>query len=134
MVAWLVLYAHFLWLAVAGKVGCGPDGDEVFRVLLGMVPFSIVCALLLKSTRPLADVHRILLWAGVPLFLLLPFNLMSVWKTAEGVWIENQAICSAMAPELWEQLWAPAQLAALSVTLFIIVQMWRSARAIGASG
>ena len=41
LVSWIVLYAYLLWLAVAGKVGCGPDGDEVFRLLLGLAPLGL---------------------------------------------------------------------------------------------
>ena len=35
LVAWMVLYARFLWLAVLFRLGCGPDGAETHKVLPG---------------------------------------------------------------------------------------------------
>lgn len=125
LVSWLVLYTHFLWLAVAGKVGCGPDGDEVFRVLLGLVPLTVGCALLLRASRPLGDVHRSLRWAGLPLIVLLPFGLIAVWQVGEIVYLGQQSICADGPAAIWERLWVPAQLLALIVAMAIMSQMWR---------
>lgn len=125
LVGWLVLYTHFLWLAVAGKVGCGPDGDEVFRVLLGLVPLTIGCALLIRASRTLGDVHRSLRWAGLPLLVLLPFDLIAVWQVGESVYFAQGSICADGPAAVWERLWAPAQLLALIVVLVIVSQMWR---------
>ena len=125
LVSWIVLYAHILWLAVAGKVGCGPDGDEVFRVLLGLVPLTLLCTWLLKATRSLGEVHRTLLWASLPLLLLSPFAMKAVAMVASGVNLHGRSICTAELPSWWEQIWAPAQLLVLVFAAIIIVRMWR---------
>ena len=125
LVSWIVLYAHILWLAVAGKLGCGPDGDEVFRVLLGLVPLTLICIVLLRATRSLGDVHRILLWASVPLLLLSPFALKAVAMVASSVYLQGRSICSASQPSLWEQIWSPGQLLVLVFAAVVIVRMWR---------
>jgi hypothetical protein len=41
LVAWMVLYAHFIWLAALGGIGCGPDGDELHKVLLALAAFML---------------------------------------------------------------------------------------------
>ena len=53
LVARMMLYAHFVWLAALRSVGCGPDGDELHRLLLLLVPATVGFALLLRVTRPL---------------------------------------------------------------------------------
>jgi ABC-type molybdate transport system permease subunit len=66
LVAWMMLYAHVVWLAALHAMGCGPDGDELHRLLLGLAPLTCGFALLLHMTRPFADIHRILRWLGAP--------------------------------------------------------------------
>lgn len=124
LVAWIVLYAHILWLAVAGKVGCGPDGDEVFRVLLGLAPLSILCAFLLRSSRALGDVHQTLRWLGVPLLLLSPLALKAIWQVGTTVHGANQGVCNDGSPALWETLWVPAQSITLLVIALAMIRMW----------
>ena len=41
LVAWMVIYAYVIWLAALHAIGCGPDGDEIFRLLLGMAPLAL---------------------------------------------------------------------------------------------
>lgn len=126
LVGWIVVYAHILWLAVAGKVACGPDGDEVFRVLLGLSPLTLVCIWLLRASRSLGDVHRTLLWASLPLLLLSPFALKAFAMVAASVNLHGRSICGPGPPALWEQIWAPAQLLVLTIAAVVIVRMWRS--------
>ena len=42
LVAWMMLLTHFVWLAVLHVIGCGPDGDEMHRLLFGLAPFTIL--------------------------------------------------------------------------------------------
>jgi hypothetical protein len=44
----MVLYAYFLWLAALAAMGCGPDGDEMHRLMLGLTPFACGFALTLR--------------------------------------------------------------------------------------
>ena len=55
--------------------GCGPDGDALHRLLLGLVPVTLVFAFLIRVTRPFAEIHAMLRWLGVPLGLLLLLGL-----------------------------------------------------------
>lgn len=128
LVSWMVLYAHFLWLALVGRIGCGPDGDEVFRVLLGLVPLTVGLSFLLSTTRPLEEIHKILRWLGAPLVLLLPFIVLSIWKTFNAVVLIGDKLCSTGTPQIWEQAWAPAQLIAISLALLMMLRMWRPDR------
>ncbi len=95
LVAWMVLYAHFLWLAALRTIGCGPDGDEIYLLLLGMVPLSCGASLLLGVTRQLPEVHSMLRWLALPLLLLLPLALWSTWTVIVPVHIHGEPICGA---------------------------------------
>ena len=37
LVAWMLLFTHFLWLAALHAMGCGPDGAEMHKLLLGLI-------------------------------------------------------------------------------------------------
>jgi hypothetical protein len=122
----MMLYAHFLWLAALYALGCGPDGDEMHRLLLGLAPFSCGFAFLLRVTRPFADIHSILRWLGVPLLLLMPFAIRSVRSVFQSVNVEASAICAADAPATWQSIWAPVQLITLLLVTFMVINVWRS--------
>ncbi|MDH3339114.1 MAG: hypothetical protein OER22_12375 [Gammaproteobacteria bacterium] len=126
LVAWMVLYAHFLWLAALYAMGCGPDGDEMHRLLLGLAPFTCGFAFLLRVTRPFAEIHSILRWLGAPLLLLLPFAVRSVWHVFQAVNINSSAICTSDAPTTWQSLWAPVQLITALLVAYMVVRVWRS--------
>ena len=42
----MMLYAHIVWLAALQVMGCGPDGDEMHRLLLGLAPVTVGFAFL----------------------------------------------------------------------------------------
>lgn len=126
LVAWMMLYAYFLWLAAVYVIACGPDGDEMQRLLLGLVPFVCGFAFALQVTRPFAEIHSMLRWLGVPLFLLLPFALRSVWNVFQTVNLNSVAMCTEQAPPAWQLLWAPLQTITLSLATYMIVRVWRS--------
>lgn len=121
MVAWMMLFTHFVWLAVLQSTGCGPDGDELHRLLFGLAPFTILFAFLVRVTRPIADIHSMLRWLGVPIALLLLLGLRSIWQVASQVNFGVMALCGPGEPASWQQAWAPVQLIVVAVAGFIIV-------------
>lgn len=130
----MMLYAYVVWLAVLHATGCGPDGDQLHRLLLGLAPFTVGFAFLLRVTRPIAEIHSMLRWLAVPLLFLLPFALRSLWSTFQSVNVDAVAICDSGAPATWQTLWAPIQLLSLLLISLMVVKVWRSVRQDAASG
>jgi hypothetical protein len=128
LVAWMVLYAHFLWLAALYAMGCGPDGDEMHRLLLGLAPFTIGLSFALRATRPFDEIHSMLRWLGVPLILLTPFAVRSAWQVLRSVYVAGESICGGATPAAWQNVWAPAQFVTLTLALYMIFRVWRSVR------
>jgi hypothetical protein len=122
LVAWMVLFAYVLWLAVMHITGCGPDGDEMPRVLLGMAPLATAAAFALRSTRSLPEIHRMLRWLGLPLCVLLLLSLRSVWGVFTRVHLDGLGICSASNVAPWELAWVAIQVLALAVIAFLVVR------------
>ena len=129
LVGWMVVYAHVLWLAVLFRLSCGPDGDEMHKLLLGMAPITIGFAFALSATRPLHEVHSMLRWLGIPLLLLMPFVARSVWQVFEAANLDAAAVCTDEPPATWQTLWAPAQVLTIALVLFNVLRMWRSVSA-----
>lgn len=125
LVAWMMLYAHFVWLAVLRGIGCGPEGDELHRVLLLLVPVTVGLAFLLRMTRPMDEVHRVLRWLGLPLAVLMLAGGHQVFVISRSVYVTGLAICSTSAATAWHQFWGVAQLLAIVVTSAMILQVWR---------
>ena len=126
LVAWMMLFAHFVWLAALGNIGCGPDGDELHKVLLGLAPVTIGCALLLRVTRPLGEIHRILRWLGVPLAVIMLAGTYHAIVISRVVYSTGQGFCAPGTAATWQQLWGPAQFLAIIVTAAMIIRVWRS--------
>jgi hypothetical protein len=118
----MMLYAYVLWLAALHPIGCGPDGDELHRLLLGMLPVAVGCLFLTRVSMPLEEVHRMLRWLGVPLLLLMPFALRSLWGVGGPVLIGGQGICTPLPPSLWQQAWAPLHFVAIAFLGFHLVR------------
>lgn len=127
LVAWMMLYAYFLWLAAVYVMGCGPDGDEMHRLLLGMAPFICGFAVVLNVTQPFGEIQRILRWLALPLALLSPFVVRSIWQVVQTVNVARQSLCVDEAPALWQILWAPTHAATLAVVSYVLVRVWRAA-------
>ncbi len=125
LVAWMMLYAHFVWLAALRSLGCGPDGDELHRVLLLLVPVTVGFALLLRATRPLDEIHRILRWLGLPLAALMLAGGYQVFVISRSVYVTGLAICSTNDAMAWHQWWGVAQLLAIAVSSAMIIVVWR---------
>jgi hypothetical protein len=129
LVAWMVLYAHFVWLAALGSIGCGPDGDELHRVLMFFVPITIGFAFLIPMTRPLEEVHRILRWLGLPLAALMVAGTYQVFVISGPVYAAGQGICSTGNAAGWHQVWGAAQMLAIVVCAAMVARAWRSTSA-----
>ena len=121
LVSWMIIYAHTLWLAALSKIGCGPDGLELHALLLGISPLTALAILMTRATRPIADIHRILRWFGVPVLLLAPWCLASIWQVAGPANVESVAICTAVGPAAWEIYWAPVQFVLLVYMLSAVL-------------
>lgn len=126
LVAWMVVFAYFLWLAVAGRVGCDAEGESLFALLLGAAPFAVLFAFLTRVSRPLKDVHGMLRWLGVGPALLSPFAVITfvfVWRAVHG---RGESLCSAGSPPDWQAYWLPVQVVAALVSLALIFSNWKN--------
>jgi hypothetical protein len=128
LVAWMMLYAYVLWLAALYVVGCGPDGDELYRVLLGLAPVTAAFAVLLRVSRPFTEIHSMLRWLSIPLLLLLPFVVRSLWQVFQLVNLDAVAICANTVPSTWQTLWVPIQVLTLIWVSYMVVDVWRSVK------
>ena len=126
LVAWMMLVTYFVWLAVMQVVGCGPDGDEMHRLLLGLAPFTCVFAALTRVTIKFPDIHALLRWLTVPLVVLTPFCLRTLWGVFETINRLGQAACGVGQPPAWQSAWVPLQMLTLAVVLWVLVKGWRA--------
>ncbi len=125
LVSWMVVVAYFLWLAVAGRVGCEAEGESLFAVLLGAAPVAVLFAYLTRVSKPLQDVHSMLRWLGVGPALLSPFAIITfvfVWQAVFGL---GQSLCSAIPPPGWQVYWLPVQVIAVSACLAFMFYNWK---------
>lgn len=122
----MVLYAHFLWLAALHAMGCGSDGDEMHRLLLGMAPVTCGFAFALQLTQPFTDIHRILRWLGIPVVFLLLLALRSVWEVFAKVNLDSLAICGNTPPPAWQLLWPMTQVVTVLVAAYMIFSVWKN--------
>jgi hypothetical protein len=125
LLAWMVLIAYFLWLAAVRVSGCSADDDALWRLLLAFAPLALLAALLVWLTRPLDEVHRILRWGWVPVALLVPLALASVWPTLERAALAGLEICGDGTAPVWQVWWAPAQLTVMVVVGVLLRRAWR---------
>jgi hypothetical protein len=128
LVGWMLLYAHFLWLAVLRVIGCGPDGDKLHQVLLGVSILTIGASFAIRMTRPLHEVHAMLRWLAVPLAFLLPWILMSIWTAFRRVSLDSTGICSDGETAMWQLYWAPLQLLIIALVGWSTWSLFRDIR------
>ena len=124
LVGWMVVTAYFLWLAVAGRVGCDGETGELFRLLLFAAPVAAAMAFLTRATQPMPEVHRMLRWIGVVQLLLLPFALVTVWNVAQIAYFESPSACSPDTFQGPMRYWPVVQVVAVIVCLRIFARMW----------
>jgi hypothetical protein len=128
LVGWMLVYTYTVWMAALHVMGCGPDGDEMHGLLLGLLPVAVIMALLLRVTQPFPDIQRLLSWLGVPLALLLPFALWNTWNVFERATLDGLAICTNDTATSFHQIWAPAQFIGICLVAFFVARNWRNAR------
>lgn len=126
-VAWMIIYAYFIWLAVIERAGCGENGDEIFKLLLGTAPFAAGAAFLLRSTRPFPDIHNIIKWFSVPAAALLLLAIPVVWRIFGTVNLGDAGICADLPSAAWHRYWAPLQMVAIAICIWKIFTVWRKA-------
>jgi len=124
LVGWMVLYTYAVWLAALGAIGCGPDGNELHRVLLGLAPAAGAAAYLLRMIRPFPDIRRLLRWLGVPLALLALPAILNVWEISQAVYVDRLGICGG-GVAAWQRYWVPVQLIAIAAAALLIAQASR---------
>jgi len=128
LVGWMMLYTYLVWMAALHAMGCGPEGDEMHRVLLGIGPLALILALTLRLTRPFPDIYRLLSRLAWPLALLAPFAIRNVWIAFERTRLGGLSICTGHAPTTFDLIWAPAQFLILCVLGAMLVMLVRDAR------
>jgi len=128
LVAWMVTFTWVVWLAALHVMGCGPDGDEMHRLLLGLAPVTCAMSPMLRLTRPFAEIHRMLSWLAVPVALLLIPAVRNVWGAFRRSNLDGLAFCNDDAVAAWQATWAPLQFAAILIVAAILVLSWRQAR------
>ena len=94
---------------------------------LGLAPFTAIAATALRVTRPFEEIHSMLKWLGIPLLLLLPFCVRTLWSVFDTVNINGAGICANVASATWQLYWAPVQLIALTVSTYLVFRTWRRA-------
>ncbi|NOX49687.1 MAG: hypothetical protein GXP16_04020 [Gammaproteobacteria bacterium] len=124
LVAWMVLYTHCIWLATSRVVGCGPDGDELWRLLLGFAPIALGFSFLISAIQQLPEVAQIMRWLAAPFVLLIPLAIWPVITTFTASTLGSESICNTHA--WWHAWWAPVQLLTLGV---ITYSLYRNCKA-----
>ena len=123
LVGWMMVFTYLVWIAALHAMGCGPDGDAMHRVLLGVGPLALAMSLALRSTRPFPDIHRMLGHLAWPAMLLGLFAVKNTWIVFERTNLRGLATCAETAPSTLQLIWAPAQffvLLSLAVALLML--------------
>ncbi|MEM6638320.1 MAG: hypothetical protein AAF610_00320 [Pseudomonadota bacterium] len=134
LVAWILLLTYLIWLGVVGRIGCGPDGDELHKLVLGLAPFAVGSAFALRATQPLDEVHRILRWIAVFLVILTPSALHAIWTVFGTVWLSGDRICAEGSVTSWENAWPIVHGMAIVAIAVLIRSMWQPSAAETESG
>ena len=128
LVGWMLVYTYAVWMAALHVMGCGPDGDQMHRLLLGVMPLAVIMASMLRLMRPFPEIQRMLSWLAAPLILLLPFVLWNTWGVAQRVNVDGLSICSDAAAPLLHVGWAPLQFLGIGLVAVLIGKEWRFGR------
>ena len=129
LVAWMVIYAHLLWVAVLPNTGC-TDGDALWRLTLGFAPIAVGFSLLLRAVHVLPEIYATTRYFALPAGLLILLAAKAVVATLTDSTLGQASICGIEPTPGWHAWWAPVQIAVLSA---LAVQCWRSWRPIESS-
>lgn len=128
LVGWMMVFTYLVWMAALHAMGCGPDGDAMHRVLLGVGPLALAMAFLLRATRPFPDIHRMLCRLAWPAALLGLFALKNTWVVFARTHLDGLATCTQQAPSTLDLIWAPAQLFVVLALAVLLVMLRREVR------
>jgi hypothetical protein len=124
VVAWLVLFAHCLWLAVLGSsVDCANGGAQPWLALLLWTPLTLLFVGLLPLGFGVPGIGRLLRAPAVLLIPLLALAGRATLSTMVTVNFGGEPICAGAAG--WQPFWAPVQIATLSLIAIVGVWVWR---------
>jgi hypothetical protein len=126
LTAWLVLFAHTLWLAALGAAGCASDGAQPWLALLWWTPVTIMFAALLPLGRAVPGVARTLRLPAVVLMPLLVYALRTPWATLLDVNVGVEPLCGCSAA--WTKFWSPLQLLVALVVCAAMTTLWLTSR------
>ncbi len=125
LVAWLVIFTHTIWLATLRVTGCGADGDQFWRLLLGFAVVAAGMSFLTRSTQRLAAVHQMLRWAIVPAAVFAVLCLPPVWQALSQTTLGGAPLCGDPPAPAWHVWWAPVQLLSLGIMAWNAWQAFR---------
>ena len=130
LVAWVVVFAHCIWLAALHEVSCGAAGPQPWGVLLGFSLITLIGALALPLGATVPGVAGILKYPAVPLVLLVPLSARHAYSVLERVNFSAGTICNdptsqALEPRWWEAWFGPTQLILLAIIVVMAIVQWR---------
>lgn len=128
MVAWMVIYAHLLWVAVLPNTGC-TDGDALWRLTLGFAPVALGFALLLRAVHVLPEIYNTTRYFALPAFLLVLLAARAVATSFTTNTLNGASICDIMPSPAWHAWWAPVQVVVLALLALQIYRAWRPMQA-----
>lgn len=124
LVAWMVTYAHLLWLAILPQAGCN-DGNELWRLLLGFAPVVAAFSLLLRAVHVLPGIYGITRYMAIPAWLLMLLAVQPVFAALSTTTLGSEPLCAGTVAAPWQTYWAPLQIAALAVIAVQTYRAWR---------
>ncbi len=122
LVGWLIIYSHCIWLGLIPQIGCGPEGEELYRLSLGFSPLVIGAALLLGLANKLTSVVAYLKWMAVPLILLVPLTAIPILTALETTTVGGMGFCDSVTATNWQRSWAPIQIVTIAIVLIAAVR------------
>jgi len=126
--AWLMAYAHCLWLAVVPQAICGGSASDPWAATFGLALPAFLLAFVIPVGYRTPGVGNILRWFGAPLLLLIPLAARAVLSAFQRATLDGEPLC--MQPGAgpgggWEPFWAPVQLTVLGAIALAAMMGWR---------
>jgi hypothetical protein len=128
LTAWLVLFAHTLWLAALGAVGCTSDGAQPWLALLWWTPITLLFAALLRVGLTVPGIAGALRLPTLALLPLLAYAARTPLAVLDAVNVRGQPLCDATGA--WIRIWSPLQLLLVVGIASVVIALWLRARRI----